>query len=296
MSFYLRKSVSVGPFRFNLSKSGVGVSAGLRGLRVGTGPRGNYVHMGRHGLHYRASLTPSDRSSGRQEVNPTEGQPSRPETSHEPLQDIESADVGQMTDSSSAELLKEIDEKHRKVRILPGAIIFAAMIFLVTLFAQLPWYVIATAVAGGVAIVVFAYRRDVLAKTVVVLYHFDPAMEEAYALVHQWGQALAAAAGFWHIAARGDVRDRKYHAGASHLVTRRKTFAKIAAPDFLKTNVATLAVGVGRQVLHFFPDRLLVFDRGRVGAVGYPDLHLAWISHPIFRRPPETAPAAVAAG
>ena len=36
-----------GPFRFNLSKSGLGVSAGVPGFRVGTGPRGNYVHMGR---------------------------------------------------------------------------------------------------------------------------------------------------------------------------------------------------------------------------------------------------------
>lgn len=35
------------PFRFNLSNSGIGVSAGIKGFRVGTGPRGNYVHMGR---------------------------------------------------------------------------------------------------------------------------------------------------------------------------------------------------------------------------------------------------------
>jgi hypothetical protein len=35
MGFYLRKSVAVGPFRFNLSGSGVGMSVGVRGLRVG---------------------------------------------------------------------------------------------------------------------------------------------------------------------------------------------------------------------------------------------------------------------
>lgn len=45
MGLYLRKSVRVGPLRFNLSKGGVGVSAGIKGLRVGTGPRGNYVHI-----------------------------------------------------------------------------------------------------------------------------------------------------------------------------------------------------------------------------------------------------------
>src|SRR3954470_16680540 len=56
MGFYIRKSVSAGPFRFNLSGSGVGLSVGVRGFRIGTGPRGHYVHMGRGGLYYRASL------------------------------------------------------------------------------------------------------------------------------------------------------------------------------------------------------------------------------------------------
>src|SRR5438270_3002606 len=56
MGFYIRKALKVGPLRFNLSKSGIGVSAGIKGLRVGTGPRGNYVHMGRGGLYFRKSL------------------------------------------------------------------------------------------------------------------------------------------------------------------------------------------------------------------------------------------------
>jgi DNA polymerase-3 subunit epsilon len=56
MGFYVRKSLRAGPFRFNLSKSGLGVSAGVPGFRIGTGPRGNYVHVGAHGVYYRASL------------------------------------------------------------------------------------------------------------------------------------------------------------------------------------------------------------------------------------------------
>ncbi|MFW8645427.1 DUF4236 domain-containing protein [Rhizobium beringeri] len=35
MPFYIRKSISAGPFRFNFSKGGVGVSVGVKGLRVG---------------------------------------------------------------------------------------------------------------------------------------------------------------------------------------------------------------------------------------------------------------------
>lgn len=43
MPCYIRNSISAGPFRFNFSKGGVGVSVGVKGLRVGTGPRGHYV-------------------------------------------------------------------------------------------------------------------------------------------------------------------------------------------------------------------------------------------------------------
>ncbi|RVA15894.1 DUF4236 domain-containing protein, partial [Mesorhizobium sp. M7A.F.Ca.CA.002.05.1.1] len=42
MGFYVRKSISAGPFRFNFSSGGVGASVGVQGLRIGTGPRGHY--------------------------------------------------------------------------------------------------------------------------------------------------------------------------------------------------------------------------------------------------------------
>ena len=40
MGFYYRKSVKVGPFRINLSNSGVGYSVGGRGFRTGVSSRG----------------------------------------------------------------------------------------------------------------------------------------------------------------------------------------------------------------------------------------------------------------
>ena len=49
MGFYLRKAITAGPFRYNLSTSGVGLSFGVKGLRIGAGPRGSYIHMGRGG-------------------------------------------------------------------------------------------------------------------------------------------------------------------------------------------------------------------------------------------------------
>src|SRR5437016_13428731 len=52
MGFYFRKSIKFGPMRFNFSKSGIGISTGVKGARISTGPRGTYVHAGRNGFYY----------------------------------------------------------------------------------------------------------------------------------------------------------------------------------------------------------------------------------------------------
>jgi hypothetical protein len=60
MGFYFRKSFKLGPVRFNLSKSGVGLSAGVKGARVGVDAKGKkYIHVGRSGIYYRQTLDDS---------------------------------------------------------------------------------------------------------------------------------------------------------------------------------------------------------------------------------------------
>ena len=54
VGFYIRKSFKAGPFRLNLSKSGLGVSAGVKGARIGVDAKGRaYTHAGRYGLYHR---------------------------------------------------------------------------------------------------------------------------------------------------------------------------------------------------------------------------------------------------
>jgi hypothetical protein len=88
VGFYLRKSVTVGPFRFNLSGSGIGVSTGIKGFRIGTGPRGNYVHMGRGGIYFRQTIPTSD-SRGTPSLVPQE------KSSRIDFKEIESGSVSQ---------------------------------------------------------------------------------------------------------------------------------------------------------------------------------------------------------
>lgn len=64
MGFIYRKSVKAGPFRINLSKSGIGLSAGVPGFRVTQSSRGRRYttfNLPGSGMSY---LTSSSKSQG----------------------------------------------------------------------------------------------------------------------------------------------------------------------------------------------------------------------------------------
>lgn len=182
MGLFFRKSIRVGPLRFNLSKSGIGVSAGVPGFRVGTGPRGNYVQMGAGGIYYRTTLRPT-RSAGPARTQPHQGyepiSPVVPDNTAGPSIDIESAHVAELVDSSSADLLEEMRRKKKRPRLL----IPAALISLIVTwwgFANLadawPLVVLGLLILGCI----YVHIRDVLARTVVLFYDLDETMARAY--------------------------------------------------------------------------------------------------------------------
>lgn len=274
MGFYLRKSISVGPFRFTASKSGINVSAGVKGFRLGSGPRGNYIHMGAGGVYYRATL-PKAKTSNANYSNLTETSevtPAIPLGTHDPLEEIDSVDVSQIVDSSSKELLEELNKKRQKMRSWPSAAILSLLLFYSAASSGWSENALWGVAVAGLLGTYLVYARDVLVKTSVLIYDFDPEMEKSYALLHSTAERLARCSGTWHIEASGKVHDSKYHAGASNLVRRNVTKIQKAEPPYLKTNVETISVGVGRQTLHFFPDRVLIYDTNGVGAVNYKDL------------------------
>jgi hypothetical protein len=274
MTFYIRKAIAVGPFRFNLSKSGLGVSVGVKGLRLGAGPRGNYVHMGRGGLYYRATLPPArEQRPPAPAFQQTIPEPAVPDGSVGPMVEIESAAADKIVDSSSRELLQELHTKRRAGQVWPAAAIGFAVLTLFAWAGKWPLWVAVAIPIVGVALTVLAYLRDVQNKTVVVFYDLEPDLERAFEALHEAGAALAGSAATWHVEASGKVHDRKYHAGASDLVNRKRNrISSVEPPPYVKTNVPTISMAVGRQTLHFFPDRVLIYEPGGVGAVGYKQL------------------------
>jgi Protein of unknown function (DUF4236) len=269
MGFYLRRSVRVGPVRFNLSTSGVGMSTGIKGFRVGTGPRGNYVHIGRGGIYYRAALNQGE--SPRAGL-PTASPPRPSLAQMDRLAEIESGDVLQMVDASSAALLGEVNEKMRRWRSWPWVAIVG--VSAIGPSANLHPYA-PIAVLLVLASAVWAISQwDALRVTTVMMYDLDDDATSRYQKLHDVFDALTQAGRVGHIGAHGGVTDRKRHAGAGSVVRRQVIRPSKRPPRRVRTNIEVPALPVGKQTLHFFPDRVLVVEPAAVGAVPYGQLRI----------------------
>jgi hypothetical protein len=272
MGFYIRKSVSVGPLRFNLSKSGIGVSAGIRGFRIGTGPRGNYVHMGSGGLYYRQTL-PSD-SPKRREDSPPSLANAHESATHGPMEEISSGPVTKMVDSSSLLLLFELDGKRKRIVWWPYTAVVAIFFIIGMIAADFNYWIISpigVLLAIGIAAI---YVHDALAKSVVIMYDLDDSIRDAFENLHETVLGFARCGATWHVGARADVYDAKYHAGAGQLVDRKRISVRAHDPPYVKTNVTTVRIPIGNRVLYMFPDRMLVYGSEGIGAVSYDELEI----------------------
>src|SRR5450830_729220 len=118
MALLFSKSVRFGVLRFNFSSSGIGVSAGVPGFRIGSGPSGAYISGSVAGFRYRQSLgAGKKRGSGTSSSNSQEVS-SEPDFQHQQniasTQEHLTPDVMMLSDSSSDELLQSINEQAKK--------------------------------------------------------------------------------------------------------------------------------------------------------------------------------------
>jgi uncharacterized protein DUF4236 len=272
MAFYFRKSLNFGGLRLNLSKSGVGFSAGFKGFRVGTGPRGNYIHAGPGGVYYRQ--TRSGSKERRQPQEPAPLPPSSATPRSTPVADMEvidSADIAQIEDVRFQEVIADIGEKAARRRLTkPSLWIWGGVAIVAsgrgnpgvgTLFLLL-------------APIVWAVMRviDRRRKTVVLFYDLEEAAEQWCRKLCDACEALGRAGAFWHVPSAGASRDTKYTAGAGTVVARTRVRPSVTSLDGFVSNIPLPSIPAGKETLIFLPEVVLVVTDKGAGAVGYDEL------------------------
>jgi hypothetical protein len=214
--------------------------------------------MGRNGFYYRSSLGPRSAPIGKEETV----------VQTDTLAEIDSGDLLQMTDSSSAALLAEMNGKHSVGDV--GLWRLAATVYFSFLAASInPPMAVASAVLGGIWTWLRRAARDTLRLTTVLFYELDENIASSYNTLHEaFEQGDGVPQAVWHVGAKGTA-DWKRNAGASSVVQRRQIRLMKAAPPRVKTNVEVLSIPAGRQTIYLLPDRILVIDPRSVGAIAY---------------------------
>lgn len=235
MATSFRKSLGFGPLRVNPSRSGIALSAGVRGARVSVGPRGTYVSFGAGGFSYRVKLDET--------VRPSQGV-------------IATAHVHALAQASPDALVHDIEMRARRVNLFKVYLWVAGVLLLFSLAGGALFFVLLVLEGIGAF---FVHRWDRERRTARIIYDIDnPEIVERLALCNVAAEGLARAARLWHVFSSTATRDRKYHAGAGTLIQRTPTRCGLGSLHGVELNIDCWSVPVGPQQLLFLPDRLVV--------------------------------------
>lgn len=276
MGFYVRRSVKAGPFRFSVSKSGIGASVGVPGFRIGSGPRGNYVRIGGGMVRYRATARP--RGGVSVPGDPVVARPSGDVV----MEGVTGVTSLSLVPTGGGEIVEQLNVAATRWRWGWPVTIAAVILGL----ALLPYGLIVWALAAPLCC--WLFLRDKARGTVVAFFDVSDTPARWFdALVTNWA-CLTGAERLWRVVESGRVRttyQHKINAGASDLVKRIACKAHLRGPRHLSTNVAVPTLVSGRSSIHFLPDRVLIRDGRHYSDVAYGYLHVRGSSQRFIERP-----------
>ena len=234
----------------------------------GMRPGGHVVRIEPDGLSYKKVM---GRVNGKSDSAwPEQSRPlEAPAATEIRMREIDSAPALYVCDADSRDIVDEINAKYGKFPLWPMAVVAGVLLSPVV-----PTRYLIALIPLMVFLLELIDRRR---RTTTIVYDIDPSIGEKIRSFYDTFDELMRAEKAWHVAAAGEVgeKQRKYHAGADHVVERSPIRIRYAVPKYIKTNVKVPCVPVGRQTLYFFPDRVLLVERRKVGAVSYRNLTLA---------------------
>ncbi|MDP1624177.1 MAG: DUF4236 domain-containing protein [bacterium] len=286
MSFYIRKSVKFGPIRFNISKSGIGVSAGVTGARIATGPRGTYIHLGRNGIYYRQKIDGSISNN----------EPATPKTSNQSLYDnsakIDNLNIDNLIESDNKDTINQINSRIQQTTFawLIGILItlFAGVLFLIAtsvvnnassflgsaypVFSLLSFIAVIGIWATGIWVAWVTHQQENLARTTTLKYKLEEDSKAKFITVQNSFDLLSKSASIWRLTSRMATDDWKRNAGATSLIKRKRIRVGYMRPPFIHTRIKVYGLQLDSIQLFFLPDLILVFQSGKYSAINYTSL------------------------
>jgi len=276
MAWYLRKSVKMGPVRFNLSKSGIGTSVGVKGFRVGVRPNGkSYIHAGRYGLYYRQEFNTKKATSKNkpeiiQEIQETENFQSHPDAIR-----YESVSSQKLSPKSREELISILNKSYTEFRLdyLCGILFIILSILLLNKNDLLGIISIIIGIITTIYVAFWESKR----RTVTITYDFEDEKANSFKQLITAFNFLATNEKVWALIDSRNIQnshESKLNAGASNVISRSDVEIGEGKPPWVNTNIDVPVLKARNQTLYMMPDGILVYDSRGVGFVDYPDVFL----------------------
>ncbi len=272
MAWYLRKSVRVGPVRFNLSKSGIGTSVGVKGFRVGIRPNGkSYLHTGRYGLYHRQEL---DDGKQRNETIPTR-EDTELHSSHPDAIQYDTATSQELTPAARKELISTLNKSYKGFRLDYLCGILCAILS-ISVLSQNNAVGIISLILGFLATVAVGMWES-KRRTITIAYEFEDDKGEVFRNLLSAFNTLASNKRVWALIDSRSIHDAhesKLNAGASNLISRSDVQVGEGKPPWVNTNIDVPVMKARQQTLYMMPDGIFVYDAKGAGFVEYEDVSI----------------------
>ncbi len=146
--------------------------------------------------------------------------------------------------------------------------LLSTLLIITFLLSAVPIFIL----TGIVGVILKIYTHTKL--TIPMEYDFDEGSKNAYEQLNSIWMSMNTNKKFWQIITAAQIQDSKAHGGAKTSVTRIPSKAINKVPYFLKTNIKPFGLQLKKKQLFFLPDKLLIIDGRKVGALNYSDINL----------------------
>lgn len=261
MGLYFRKSESFGPFKLNFSKSGVGVSTGVKGARLSMGPNGTYINVGRNGIYYRKKV----KGATSKEVVATNKPISSTLSNYENFYSFTDAIRVSPASGNTSELGDDIIKNIKRARVFTWLLVILSIMLIPVTYG---WILLPA------VIVRLAFSKLFHAVT---RYDLDNSASLEWDKFSEIIKLLKTSKRLWIIETAKLNSNTKYNAGASRSISRGVVTVRKIKPNRktgfkIKANVPTVVLKSNKCSLLFLPSDVLIKKGRKFVAYSYEQL------------------------
>ena len=255
MGWRYRKSYKLGGFRINLSKSGIGYSCGIPGMRftkMANGRERTTYSIPGTGFFY------VEETSSKHKNNNDYSTSENTNLLYEASADVEEYQNVEYDEFlSNVKKYKNKNDNYNLIMIIIGIL----GLFFIPLII--------------IPFIMFIYRKcNEEQFKINTDYSFDEYYQDYYNLLNLTLEEITKNDKVWAIESEHSVDDRRYNAGAGSSVKRQAVKLEQKCPQYLKMNITPYYLSFKNNSFYFLPDRILLETAKQIKDIKYSELKL----------------------